>query len=506
MIVKSGSYQVKPACSVRAGASLSAEVAMFRNRMPRYEILSPDAIGVLDKGWRRIVSEIGVQFAKPEAVELFRAAGQPADGDVVRLDPEFVLEQVAKAPREFDVQARNPASSVHIGGDEMVFSAVYGSPFVRQGEVRRDATMDDFRRLAMLAQSFGELDSAGGVICEPNDAPLDSRHLDMIYALQTLTDKFYMGNVVSGPNAADTIAMTEILFGGRAAIEQAPATISLINCNSPLRWDDRMLDAQFEYCAANQPVVLTPFLLMGAMSPVTIPAALVQQLAEALAGIALAQLIRPGCPVIFGSFLSNIDMQSGSPSFGTPESAMGLLCTGQLARHFGLPFRTGGGLSSSQTCDAQAAYESLMTLLPTFLAGTNFVMHAAGWLEGGLVSCYEKFIVDIELLRMLRVEFTPLEIDEASLAFGAHEEVGHGGHFLGAAHTMERFRECFYRPLLSSTSNYERWLKQGGQDAAARAAEISAKTLAAYEPPPLDDAIRGELDEYVTRRRAELGD
>src|SRR6266851_8558460 len=295
------------------------EVAMFRNTMPRYEILSPDAIGVLDKGWRRIVSEIGVQFAKPEALELFRRAGQKVEDEVVFLDPDFVLEQVAKAPREFDIQARNPANSVHIGGDDMVFGAVYGSPFIREGEVRRDAAMSDFRRLSMLAQSFPELDSAGGVICEPNDAPLDSRHLDMTYALQTLTDKIYMGNVVSGPNAADTIAMTSILFGGldkgRAAIEQTPATISLINCNSPLRWDDRMLDAQFEYCAASQPVVLTPFLLMGAMSPVSIPAALTQQLAEALSGIALAQLIRPGCPVIFGSFLSNIDMQSGSPSF-----------------------------------------------------------------------------------------------------------------------------------------------------------------------------------------------
>ncbi len=479
---------------------------MFVNRMPRYEILSPDAIDVLDRGWRRIVSQIGVQFAKPEAVELFRRAGQQANGDVVRLDPEFVLEQVAKAPREFDVQARNPANTVHIGGDGMAFGAVYGSPFAREGEVRRDATLSDFRRLAMLAQSFPELDSAGGVICEPNDAPLDSRHLDMIYALQTLTDKIYMGNVVSGPNAADTIAMTEILFGGRPAIEAVPATISLINCNSPLRWDDRMLDAQFEYCAAAQPVVLTPFLLMGAMSPVTVPAALVQQLAEALSGIALAQLIRPGCPVIFGSFLSNIDMQSGSPSFGTPESGVGLLCTGQLARHFGLPFRTGGGLTSSQTCDAQAAYESLMTLLPTFLAGANWVMHAAGWLEGGLVSCYEKFIVDVELLRMLRVEFTPLEIDEASLAFGAHEEVGHGGHFLGAQHTMERFRECFYRPLLSSTANYERWLKLGGKDATVRAGEICRQRLGDYAPPPLDDAIRAELEDYVTRRRAELGD
>ena len=479
---------------------------MFRNVMPRYEILSQDAVAVLDRGWRRIVTEIGVQFAKPEARDLFRAAGQQVDGEVVRLDPDFVLEQVARAPAEFDVQARNPANSVHMGGDSMAFGAVYGSPFVRDGDVRRDASMEDFRKLAMLSQSFGELDSAGGVICEPNDAPLDSRHLDMIYALQTLTDKVYMGNVVSGPNAADTIAMTEILFGGRAAIEATPATISLINCNSPLRWDDRMLDAQFEYCAANQPVVLTPFLLMGAMSPVTVPAALAQQLAEALSGIALAQLIRPGCPVIFGSFLSNIDMQSGSPTFGTPESAIGLLCTGQLARHYGLPFRTGGGLTSSQSCDAQAAYESLMTMLPTFLAGANWVMHAAGWLEGGLVSCYEKFIVDIEILRMLQVEFTPLEIDEESLAFGAHAEVGHGGHFLGAQHTMERFRDCFYRPMLSSSANYERWLRTGGKDAAARAGEIAAKRLAEYQAPSLDDAIRAELDDYVTRRRAELGD
>jgi trimethylamine---corrinoid protein Co-methyltransferase len=289
-------------------------------------------------------------------------------------------------------------------------------------------------------------------------------------------------------------------------IERTPATISLINCNSPLRWDDRMLDAQFEYCAAAQPVVLTPFLLMGAMSPVTIPAALAQQLAEALSGIALAQLIRPGCPVIFGSFLSNIDMQSGSPSFGTPESAVGLLCTGQLARHYGLPFRTGGGLNSSQTADAQAAYEALMTLLPTFLAGTNFVMHSAGWLEGGLVSCFEKFIIDIELLKMLRVEFTPLEITEESLAFSAHEEVGHGGHFLGAQHTMERFRECFYRPMLSSTANFERWLKLGGKDTAARAGDIWRTKLEQFEPPPLDGAIRAELDDFVARRRRELGD
>ncbi|MDP3894050.1 trimethylamine methyltransferase family protein [Nocardioides sp.] len=480
--------------------------SMFQNRMPRYEVLSQDAMATLDKGWRRLMTEVGVEFMDDRALELFRKAGQRVEDNTVFLDPDFVLEQVAKAPREFDVQARNPANNIHIGGDSMAFGAVYGPPFVRQGEVRRDATMEDFTNFTKLAQSFAALDSAGGIICEPNDTPLDSRHLDMTYALQTLTDKVYMGNVVSGVNAADTLAMSSILFGSREAIEQTPATISLINCNSPLRWDDRMLEAQFEYSSAGQPVVLTPFILMGAMSPVTIPAALVQQITEALSGIALSQLIRPGTPVIFGSFLSNIDMQSGSPTFGTPESGMGLLCTGQIARHFGLPFRTGGGLTSSQTADAQAGYEALMTLLPTFLAGANWVMHSAGWLEGGLVAGYEKFIVDIELLQMLRAEFTPLEIDEESMAFGAHEEVGHGGHFLGAMHTMERFRDCFYRPLLSSSENYERWMRNGGKDASARAGEIYQQKLEEYEAPALDDAIRQELEEYVVRRRAELGD
>ena len=479
---------------------------MFRNSMPRYEVLSADAMATLDKGWRRLVSEIGVEFMSERALDLFRKAGQKVEGNAVFFDPDFVLAQVAKAPREFDVAARNPEHSIHIGGDSMAFGAVYGPPFVRQGDVRRDATMDDFRNFTKLAQSFSVLDSAGGVICEPNDVPLDSRHLDMTLALQTLTDKVYMGNVVSGVNARDTIEMGAILFGGRDVIEQTPVSISLINCNSPLRWDDRMLDAQFEYSAANQPVVLTPFLLMGAMSPVTVPATLVQQMAEALTGIALSQLIRPGCPVIFGSFLSNIDMQSGSPMFGTPESGLGLLCTGQIARHFGLPFRSGGALTSSQVPDAQAGYEALMTMLPTFLAGTNWVMHSAGWLEGGLVAGYEKFIVDVELVQMLQWEFKPLEIDEASLAFDAHAEVGHGGHFLGAAHTMERFRTCFYRPMLSSSENYERWMRNGGVDAAGRAAKIYRQKLEQYEQPPLDDAVRLELEHYVERRRKELGD
>jgi trimethylamine--corrinoid protein Co-methyltransferase len=477
---------------------------MFHNKMPKYEILSSEALEKLDQGWRRLVSEIGVEFMSDRALDLFRKAGQSVEGNNVKFDPDFVMEQVKKAPSEFDVQARNPKNSVHIGGDYMVFSGVYGPPFVRDGAVRREATMNDFENFTKLAQSFPELDSAGGVICEPNDASLDTRHIDMTYALQTLTDKIYMGNVVSGPRAQDVLKMTEIVFGGRENIEKTPATISLINCNSPLRWDDRMLDSQFEYSSANQAVVLTPFLLMGAMSPVTIPATLVQQMAEALTGIALSQLIRPGSPVIFGSFLSNIDMQSGSPQFGTPESGIGLLATGQIARHFNLPWRAGGGLNSSQTADAQAGYEALMTLMPAFLSGTNWIMHSAGWLEGGLVASYEKFVMDVELIRMLQAEFTPLEIDDASLAFDAHLEVGHGGHFLGAAHTMDRFRDCFYRPMLSSSDNFERWTRNGSKTTDVRANEIAHKKIEEFEMPAMDDAIKAELDEFVTKRKREL--
>src|SRR3989440_3766370 len=475
------------------------------NEMPRYEILDEAAMQELERGWRRIVSELGIEFLHDEALEYFRGAGQEVEGQLVKFDPDWILEQVAKAPPEFELQARNPERNVHLGGNHMGFSAVYGCPFVREGLERRNATYNDFENLVRLAQSYPQLDSPGGTICEPDDKPLDSRHLDMVYALMTLSDKPFMGSVTSGPNAIDTIAMAEIVFG-KESLDETPAIISLINVNSPLRYDDRMLAALLEYAKRGQATIVTPFLLMGAMSPVSVPATLAQQVGEALAGIALVQTIRPGCPVVFGSFLSNTDMQSGSPSFGTPESAVGLLCTGQIARHYNLPVRGGGALTAPQTVDAQAAYEAAMTLWPTFLAGTNFVMHSAGWLESGLVSCYEKFVVDVELLRMLYEVFEPLKIDEETLAYGAHQEVGQGGHFLGAAHTLERFRECFYRPLLSSTENYERWTRNGGKDAAARASDIRRKTLDEYEEPELDAGLKDELKAFVDRRRTELGD
>ena len=482
---------------------------MLINELPRYEILDEASLEEVDRGWRRIVSELGIDFGTSEphveTVELLEAAGQKVDGQLVKFDPDWILEQVAKAPREFDLQARNPGRTIHVGGNHMAFGAVYGCPFVREGIERREATYADFENLVRLAQAFPQLDTPGGTICEPNDRPLDSRHLDMVFALLTLSDKPFMGSVTSGPNAVDTIAMAEMVFG-RESIEQTPAIISLINVNSPLRYDDRMLSALVEYATAGQATVVTPFLLMGAMSPVSIVATLAQQVGEALAGIALVQTIRPGCPVVFGSFLSNTDMQSGSPSFGTPESAVGLLCTGQIARHYNLPFRGGGALTSSQVVDAQAGYESMMSLWPTFLAGTNYVMHSAGWLESALVSCYEKFIVDVEQLRMLHEVFKPLTIDEEALAYSAHQEVGQGGHFLGAAHTLERFRECFYRPLVSSTENFERWNRNGANDTAARANEIWKKTLEEYEKPPIDPELEAELKAYVDRRRTELGD
>src|SRR5690242_20465849 len=464
-------------------------------------------MATIERGWRRLISEIGVEFLHDDAVELFRKAGQRIEGQTVHFDPEFVLEQVAKAPAEYDLVARNPDRTVRVGGRHMFFAPTQGPPFVREGEQRREATLADFERFCRLSQSFDQLDTPGGLCCEPNDRPLDSRHLDMLLAVQTLTDKPYMGAVITGEAARDTLEMTDILHGPNDPGTPEARVFAVVNANSPLRFDTRMLEAMIVYADAGQINVITPFLLMGAMAPASVPAALVQQTVEALAGLCLTQLVRPGAPVILGSFLSHTDMQSGSPGFGGPESALGLLCSGQIARRFGVPWRAGGGfLTSSQLPDAQAAYEGMNTMLPAFLAGANYVEHAAGWLESGLVACYEKFIVDIEMLRVLQEEFTPLEVDEESLAYGAHAEVGYGGHFFGAAHTLERFRDCFYRPLLSSTENFERWQKRGGQDAVERAARIWQESLERYEEPPLDPATREQLEEFVTRRRVELGD
>lgn len=478
---------------------------MLERRLPLLEPLAPAALDAIERGWQRLVAEIGIRFDHPEALRLLAAAGQRVEGDVVRFDPDWVLEMVAKAPRRFTLHARNPARDIEIGGDHMVFLPVQGPPFVRRGAERREATLADFEDLCRLAQAVGVLDSAGSLPCEPNDRPLDSRHLDCLRALVTLTDKPFGAHSVSIACVEDALAVARIVFGDR--VDREACTYTNINVNSPLVYDERMLDALLVFARAGQPVLVVPFLLMGAMAPVSVPAALAQQFAEALTGIALMQLVRPGCPAVLGSFLSTTDMKNGSPAFGGPESHVGLLASGQLARRYGLPWRAGGGaLTSSPLPDAQAAWEGMNTMQAAFLAGANWHMHCAGWLEGGLVASFEKAIVDIDMLETLIREFTPLEVDEASLAFDAHAEVGHGGHFFGAAHTMERFRDCFHRPVLATTDNFQRWSKDGSPDAAERATAIHRQLLADFEPPPLDEAVRDEVDAFADRRRRELGD
>ena len=479
---------------------------MFSYGARRVEPLDEAAVETITRGWRRLIWEIGVQFDHPEARRRFSDAGQMVEGDVVRLDPDFVLEQVGRAPRSFTLLARNPARDVVVAEHSAAFLPAQGAPFVRRGGVRREATLADFEDLVRLAQHLDVIDSPGVLPCEPNDRPLDSRHLDMAQALYVLSDKPVMGAQISAEAASDSIALARMALRHRLGGDGAVVSCN-INVNSPLRYDGRMLEALLVHAEAGSAIVVTPFLLMGAMAPVTIPAALVQQLAEALAGIALVQLVRPGCPVVLGSFLSTTDMKNGSPSFGGPESMIGLLASGQLARALGLPWRSGGGaLTASPVADAQAAWEGALTMTAAMQAGANLILHATGWLEGGLTVGWEKIAVDVDILQTLRVALTPIVVDDESLAFDAHEEVRHGGHFLGAAHTLGRFRDCFHRPLLATTDNFERWTRNGSRDAAARAAALVDDWLAEYEQPTLDHATATELDDYVTRRRRELGD
>ena len=445
-----------------------------------------------------------MRFDHPRALELFREAGQTVDDEVVRFDPDFLQAMADAAPAQFSVRARNPQRDLQVGGDAMLFAAVNGPPFVRAGGERRDGTMADLEALLKLTQLSDVLDTPGRNILEPNDLPLDVRHLLRALASVRLTDRVWSGEPSSQAAAEDCIRIAEIVHGGAG---DEPVMFANVNVNSPLHYDVRMLEGLLAYAEAGQALIVTPFLLMGAMAPVSPPAALVQQTAEVLAGVALAQLVRPGTPCVMGSFLSATDMQSGSPAFGGPESAFGLYASGQIARRLGLPWRSGGGtLTASQSVDFQAGYEGFNTLIAAFLAGANVCWQSAGWLEGGLVTSFEKFVADCELIDLLLHQFTPVEVDEASLAFDAHVEVGHSGHFFGAAHTLERFRECFWRPTVASTENLDRWLKNGALDHQARAGRRWQALLEDYQRPPLDEAVEAELVEFVERRAAELGD
>jgi trimethylamine--corrinoid protein Co-methyltransferase len=476
---------------------------MWKNTLPRYEILGEDQVQQIHDHAMQILQEIGVDFLLPRSLDIFRKAGLKIEDQRVRFERAFIEEQVAKAPATFNVQSRNPKNTVTIGGDYMVNAPVYGPPFITDlDRGRRGATILDFTNFDKMAQATPQIHCAGGTIVEPEDLPLETRHLDMVYSHIRWTDMPFMGSVISEEGARDSVEMASILFGGRGNIEKTPALLALVNVNSPLRYDDRMLGALMTYAEANQPVIVTPFLMAGAMSPMGLVGTLAQQTAEALAGIALIQLIKPGAPCIYGSFLTNIDMQSGSPAFGTPESGLGILASAQMARHYRIPFRGGGALTSSKAPDAQAAYESMMCMWPTVLGGVHFVLHAAGWLESALLASYEKFIIDVEALRMFEWMLEKgLPFDEEGFAMDGIREVGPGGHHLGSEHTMRHYRTGFYRPLISSTENYDRWQRMGARTADKVANEKWKQLLADYKDPGIESGVDEQLKAFIEVRK-----
>jgi trimethylamine---corrinoid protein Co-methyltransferase len=479
----------------------------MRNPLKPFDYLSPDEVETIHENSLMVLEKFGIQFNHAEAIDLLERAGARVDREtnLVKFPRQLVLENIAKAPAKFSMRARNRQNDVCVGGDGVVCAPVYGPPFVHDLEGgRREATMEDFRNFVKLGQSVPQIGNVGGTLVEPSDEPQETRHLDMVYALIKYSDKTFMGSVTSAENARDTLALASILFGGREAIMQTPAVIVVVNVNSPRLYDTRMLEALLEYAKARQPVLVSPFSSAGAMSPPAMGGTLVQLNAEVLAGVTLTQLVSPGTPVVYGAFLMITDMQSGSPALGTPETAAGHFVCAQLARRYHLPFRAGGALCCSKLPDGQAMYESMMSLWPTFLSGTNFVLHAAGWLDAGLVASYEKFVMDVELVRMMEAFLKGIPLDAEGLALDAFEEVGPGGHYLGAAHTLRHYRDAFYRPLITDLKNFEEWEKEGALTADRRAAAVWKEWLDEYQIPPLDPALDEALQEYVNRRKAEI--
>lgn len=472
-------------------------------RVPVYEVLSAEGLEIIEDNAESILEQTGVDFRDDEeALALWREAGASTDGCRVRFPRGLCRSLIrATAPAEFVQHARNPARSVRIGGPHTVFAPAYGAPFVRNlDDGRRYATIEDFRNFAKLTYMTPALHHAGGTLCEPVDLPVEDRHLDMIYSHLRDSDKPFMGSVTAPERAEDTVTLAKLVFGDDF-VERNAVTANLINANSPLAWDATMLGALKVYARHNQATIISPFVLAGAMAPVTLAGTCAQILAEALAGMAFTQLVRPGAPVIFGSFASSISMQSGAPTFGTPEPQLVLYVAAALARRLGVPFRSGGGLCASKIPDAQAAYESANTLQHGLLAGVNFMMHVAGWLEGGLVMSYEKFVLDADQAGMLQVFASGVDMSENAQAMQAIREVGPGAHFLDCAHTQANFESAFFRSSVADNNSFEQWKADGCQDAAQRANAIWKRMLAEYEAPAIDPAVDEALLDYIARRR-----
>lgn len=481
---------------------------LLKNDYAPIEILSEEQIEAIHGASLTVLEEIGMDFLHPEARDLLRRAGAQVDpdSDRVRLDRGLIEELVSKTPSRFTLHARNAERNLEIGGNHMVFATVGSAPNVSdlQGG-RRVGNFVDYCNLLRLCQSLNIIHLFGGYPVEPVDLPPETRHLDALAAMVTLGDKAFHGYSLGRTRILDALEIARIGRGiDHERLLCEPSLVTIINTSSPLRLDGPMIEGMIEMARHNQPVVVTPFTLSGAMSPATIAGALVQQNAEALAGIALLQIANPGAPAVYGGFTSNVDMRSGAPAFGTPEYSKAALAGGQLARRYGLPYRSSNA-NASNCVDAQAAYESEMSLWAAVMGHTNFVMHAAGWLEGGLCASFEKVVLDAELLQMMAEFLRPLELDEDSLGLSAIREVGPGGHFFGATHTLARYETAFYSPLLSDWRNFGTWQDAGSPDATLRASKQVATILSDYEPPPLEAAIREELEDYVERRRREGG-
>ena len=479
----------------------------IRRRLPVVDLLSSEAVEIIEANAETILEEIGIEFRRdPESLELWRAAGADVGGERVHIPRGMARRLLATAPREFTLHARNPARSIRLGGDATVFSPVGGPPFVTDlDRGRRYATLEDVRNFVKLAHMAPAIHFSSVGIVEAMDVPPGKRHLDTQYAFFRYSDQGVEGTPETPGHAADAVRMAEVLFGA-AFVDENVVMLGNINSNSPLTFDGRMLGALRVFAAHNQGTIVVPAVLAGAMGPVTAAGCMAEILAETLAGMALTQLVRPGAPVIMGSFVGAVSMRTGAPTFGTPEATQMIFATAQLARRLGLPCRSGGSLCSSKIADAQAAYESAHTLLPTLLAGVNLVTHAAGWLEGGLVAGYEKFVMDCDQLAMMQVLAAGMDMSERGQALKAIREVGPGSHFLGCAHTQANFETAFYQSTIADYSSFEQWSLEGSLTAEQRANKVWKKMLAEYEDPGIDLSKDEALLAFVAQRRSQLPD
>ena len=484
------------------------EAAPFiERRIPNYEILDDEGLALIEANAEKVLEEIGVSFVdNPAALARWKDAGADVRGERVHLPRGLARNLCATAPSSYVQKARNPARDVTVGGKSLVLAPVYGPPFFRDLEGgRRYATIGDFRNLVRLGYMSKWVHHSGGTVCEPTDIAVNKRHLDMLLAHMTLTDKPFMGAVTDPSRARDSVEMCRILFG-EDAVGLGCYMTSLININSPLTFDATMMGALEVYAEAGQACIVSPFIVGGAMAPVSVAGTLTQVLAEAMAGIAYSQLVRPGAPVVFGCFVTSIDMNSGAPTFGTPEASKILYGAGQLARRLNLPFRSGGALCGSKLPDAQAAYESANTLQAALLGGVNFMLHACGWLEGGLVSSLEKFVIDADQLGVLHSIAAGIDLSENGQAMEAIAEVGPGGHYLGCAHTQANFKSAFWRTQVLDYQPFETWAEAGARDTMTLANARARRLLSEYQPPANDPAVIEALDDFVARRKGEEPD